>query len=372
MRIAFSEYHRYTAPLRVGSHHLAAEVGARGHQVTWLPHARSLLHRLRGETPPPAELRHPDGVVEVILRSLAPYVDLPALRSAWWGERWLRLGVDNRSCLEAAGLDRVDLLWISDLTMLPLVDLLPAGKVVLRFFDHLTEFRWMPRTVFELVRRHLPRVDLSIASSRRVQQELAGEGIEAVYVPNGADVRNLAPLAGEEERRDRVVYVGALEEWFDLEAMELWARGLPAMELVVVGPNRHGFSSSADNLRFVGPRPYEELPAILGQARFGVIPFRRGRLTDGVHPLKLYEYLAAGCPVLSADLPEVKPRAEGVFVYRDAAEGLAILRRQLDRPVDRPALRRLAVANGWGARLDRVGELLGIDFAAVGPGEDAP
>lgn len=360
MNVVLVEHHRYRAPLAVGSHHVARVLRERGHRVIWVSHPRTLLHRLLGKAWPAPVVRHPDGVVEVTPRARLPYVDLPLLGSLAWGKRWLRGPALDPLVEEVERQGGVDLLWLSDFTMLPMLDRLEPGKVLLRFFDHLDPFRWMPRSIYRLVIHYLSRVDLTVASSRSLVRRLEERGIPARYLPNGAHVREGARVDGA--RRPLAVYVGAIESWFDARAVETWARALPDVEFRIVGPNGAGLSSKLPNLSYPGPMPYEELPELLSQARCGLIPFRLDDLTRGVHPLKLYDYLAHGCPVLSAALPEVTPDERGVSVYHSAEEGIDVLRREMERPrplEERLALRQLARDNRWERRLDVALDLLG-------------
>lgn len=357
MRVLVLEHHGYGATVQVGSHQIAHELLRRGHEVTWLRHPRSLLHRALGPLPPRV-VTHADGTREIALRALAPYVDLPVLGSAWWGRRWLAGAKRQLARFGAEG--PYDLLWMSDFTAVSLVPELPARWVVMRFFDHVEAYRWMPKSLFRLIAEVVGRSDLVIASSRDVQAALEARGIGCEYLPNGIEVDR---IPGEErvveDRPQRVIYVGAVAEWFDLPVVERWARGLPDVTFDIVGPNRLGLASELPNVRFLGPVRYDQVPELLLGARCGIIPFRIQRLTRGVHPLKLYEYLAAGCTVLSADLPEVHADGRAVFKYTDADEGLVMLQEVLERPVDRAALRRRVLDEGWDRRLDRVGELLG-------------
>jgi hypothetical protein len=242
--------------------------------------------------------------------------------------------------------------------MMPVVDLVPARRVVLRVFDHLDEFRWMPRSIYALIRRYLDSVDLVVASARDLVRRLEEQGIEAAHVPNGAHLRETDAESPSVAPAQRVVYVGAIDSGFDLDTVETWAAGLPDARFEIAGPNRAGYESSYPNLVFLGPWPYDQLGDLIRGARFGLIPFEVGPLTRGVHPLKLYDYLWFGCPVLSAALPEVEPDERGIFVYREPREGLDILREHWDREFDAGVLRSIAVANGWGERLRTVFDLL--------------
>jgi hypothetical protein len=360
MKILVCDHHRYDSVIRVGSHHIASELRRRGHHLVWLSHPRSWAHRLLGSLPDTVR-RHEDSVAEIIPRVALPYIDLPVLRSRFWGERCLRWAPDVARSLDAADALSCDLFWVSDFTMLPLLDRVRSTRVVLRFFDHVDLYRWMPRTVLELTRYYLDRVDLVLASSRDVQERLAGHGIAALYLPNGADVSRMRPVATlGPAGPPRVVYVGALEEWFDLAAVEALARRFSDVRFELAGPNPHGLSSSLANVHFVGPLRYSDVSGFLAGARAGLVPFRVTGLTRGAHPLKVYEYLAAGLPVLSADLPEVPADARGIFKYRDAEEGAARLHDMMSRDWDVAVLQSIAVESSWGNRLDVVAERLGV------------
>ncbi|MFH0779069.1 MAG: glycosyltransferase, partial [Candidatus Eisenbacteria bacterium] len=62
---------------------------------------------------------------------------------------------------------------------------------------------------------------------------------------------------------------------------------------------------SLDNVFFLGRRPYEELPHYVKGLDVGLIPLKLNRLTASINPLKLYEYMAAGCPIVSTPIREV-------------------------------------------------------------------
>ena len=64
---------------------------------------------------------------------------------------------------------------------------------------------------------------------------------------------------------------------------------------------------SIPNMHFLGRKRYEELPAYCRHFDVGFIPFKINELTRAVNPIKLREHLAAGLPVVSTPMPEVKP-----------------------------------------------------------------
>ena len=76
------------------------------------------------------------------------------------------------------------------------------------------------------------------------------------------------------------------------------AAALPEFTFVLIGAVNGALPRSA-NVHSVGAVPYDELPAHLQFGDVGIVPYRRGTFNDASCPLKVYEYLAAGLPVVA-------------------------------------------------------------------------
>jgi teichuronic acid biosynthesis glycosyltransferase TuaH len=91
-----------------------------------------------------------------------------------------------------------------------------------------------------------------------------------------------------------------------------------------------------------------------------LLPYRRNAWTQHIHPLKLYEYLAAGLPVVSADIPSVHDEADIVQIAPDAAGFIQAVHRALQETVPEARMQRQARAarNTWRARVERISDLI--------------
>lgn len=182
--------------------------------------------------------------------------------------------------------------------------------------------------------------ELILTSSKHLQQRLSRYGKLAHLIPNGvdrkhfnlerdlptpADLRNIpGPIIG---------YYGAIAEWFDFDLITYAAEQLPQYSFVLIGDCTVdvGRLRALPNVYFLGEKSYQELPGYVKHFEIAVIPFRRNELTLSTNPVKLYEYLATGKPIVSVDLPEIKPYANVVYIARDYDEFVYFLEEVVGR-----------------------------------------
>jgi teichuronic acid biosynthesis glycosyltransferase TuaH len=163
----------------------------------------------------------------------------------------------------------------------------------------------------------LDAADLVVASSAAIADRLRARGLDPLVIPNGvnaehyaavpstppaADVRLEGPVAG---------FIGTLSARIDLGLLEAIAERGTA--LLLVGAQQHTFRSERfdrlvdrDNVQWVGPRPYAELPAYLAAMDVGLLPYADTDFNRASFPLKVLEYLAAGLGVVAVDLPAAR------------------------------------------------------------------
>jgi len=103
--------------------------------------------------------------------------------------------------------------------------------------------------------------------------------------------------------RPLVGYVGMIQQRLDAFLLTAVARQMPNCTFCLVGEvfsdYRRSLADLPTNVRLLGRRPYDQIPALVAAFDACIVPHRRDGLTDSMDPLKLYEYLAAGKPVVS-------------------------------------------------------------------------
>jgi len=101
--------------------------------------------------------------------------------------------------------------------------------------------------------------------------------------------------------------IGFIDERVDLELIGKLAAANRSWTVVIVGKIHVDVSEleKYPNLKFLGRKPYDRLPEFCKGFSVGIIPFLVNEYTRHVNPIKLREYLSAGLPVVSTNLPEV-------------------------------------------------------------------
>lgn len=186
------------------------------------------------------------------------------------------------------------------------------------------------------------RVTVVVAVSEPLVRRLRDTyGIRAVWLPNALDLEAFTPRADFDAPlpelaglpRPMVGFVGALTNWLDYELLWKIAGSPRGFTLVSAGPVLPGQIPAPwlDRLRrhprvaFLGPVPYAQVGHLLHQMDLLILPRNYAPHSLASDPLKLYEYLATGKPVLSTAIPAAARFASSVQVASDHTQFLAAL-----------------------------------------------
>ncbi len=219
--------------------------------------------------------------------------------------------------------------------------------------------------------RFVRRADLVLVSSRELERRLRPLASNLLYAPNVADIAHFAKSL-EEGPTDaalaalaapRIVFTGAVVATkLDVGLIVSLGRLRPVWSFALVGPVGPGDPRTdvsalraVPNIHLLGARTYAQLPSVLRGADAALIPYAINDLTRSVFPMKVYEYLAAGLPVVATPLPAIAEVTE-IHTAADAHEMAARLDRVLAE--DTPALRRersrAAMEHSWERRLEEI------------------
>jgi glycosyltransferase involved in cell wall biosynthesis len=294
-----------------------------------------------------------------------------------------------RRAARRLGLER-PILWAYVPHAEVLIDALNPELVVYHCVDDIAAQERIDTASFRAAEtRFAARADLVLASAPALAERLRTISSNVMDAPNVADTDLFstalipsppAPLDPEMAAlpKPRIVFTGAIVAMkLDLEMLAELARLRPAWSFALVGPIGPG-EPHADisaltrepNIHLLGPRSYTELPDVLRAADAGLIPYRRNALTESIFPMKVYEYLAAGLPVVATPLPALAEIAD-VLTAADAQSIAELLNEALaaDSPERRAERSRAAADHSWDRRLQEIATA--ID-ALHGPAAESP
>ncbi|WP_322015068.1 glycosyltransferase [Paraburkholderia sp. J12] len=161
----------------------------------------------------------------------------------------------------------------------------------------------------------------------------------------------------------RLVYHGVLSDFkVDFALILEAARSRPEWQWFFIGEEREGQRSewvgrlkALPNVHFLGYRRYEDLPDYLRGMQVGLLPTLLNGYTRSMFPMKFFEYLAAGLPVVSTPLDFTSGQFGGLEVGGTPEAFVAAIERQLRRGRLTPDESLACVGdNTWDARVDRM------------------
>lgn len=195
--------------------------------------------------------------------------------------------------------------------------------------------------------------DLVTVSSQALYDKLAPHNARCRIVRNGCDPEHFGPAVGRGRPGARPVvgFFGGIHDWFDVPLVTSLAKLRPTWDIWLAGDTYRAQVEplrALANVTFFGEVPYVELPRLVSFFDVGIIPFRITPLTGATNPVKVYEMLAAGLPVVAVDLPELRALRPWVFLASTAEEFAARIEEALTETAEaRWQRRRFALRHSW-------------------------
>jgi len=265
---------------------------------------------------------------------------------------------------------------ISNVYAVNLLGIVQPRLVCYDFNDHPRQFPTAPEWTDSYLHRLLAKSDVVVAVSEPYRRELTSLTAAPVeLIENGVEFERFAhPASGPPPAlaalpRPRLGYLGKLSTFLDLDLLLKIARTF-AHPLVLAGPipaemrERLVPLLALPNVHYLGELPYDQVPGFLSGLDVGLVPFRAGDpFIERINPNKLYQYLAAGLPMVSSPMQDIAGDPAGLCFAEDHESFLAAIRRVLEGGVSRERLRDLARDHDWDALADKMDRML-LDYAA--------
>jgi len=255
---------------------------------------------------------------------------------------------------------------------------LGAKLIFYDFNDHPLQFAGVPSWAPRYWRATLDQVDSLFVVSEHYRRELAAETSKPLFLlGNGVESAHFAAPRPEPPDlaalpHPRIGYFGLLSHFLDFETLEALRRNRRGGSLVLIGPETQATRAALaefgrrEGVTILGARPYEQAPAYLQAFDVGVIPFRANdRYVKGINPNKVYQYLAAGIPVVTTPLLDLEPAPPHLQFASSPAGMVSAVDAALAAGPGRATCRALARPHDWDLIAARMVEVMQSRLAAV-------
>ena len=371
----------YTSPFQVGSHHYARAFEKLGYEVLFISNPISPIHKIFANS---NELKERERIYKkggesagsifyYVPRSLFTPQNKPFLSSNFVLNNWQNFTYPNLlNFIKERGFGEVDILWFDSPLFGFLLDTITYKKSILRIADYSKGFGAVSDAQFDAEIKIANKVDVVIYTAKNLKEKYdqIKDKSKMKYVPNGIDLdffkaadRSLPPQL-EDIPEPRVIYVGAIHDWFDVDLVHYCAKNLPNYSFIIIGPEQKDLSllRKLKNVHILGAISYDKIPAFLYNSQVGIIPFNvkdYPDLVNNINPLKVYEYFAAGIPVVAISWQELKQFEDLVFLSNSKEDFILNIEKSVNSDKNRmDKAANFIKDNDWNAKIQKILNLL--------------
>lgn len=356
-------------------HHTLSRL-ARDHRVLFVETYRSETRLTRVDLRTPAT--HPN------LTILAMHLPTARWDDGAWVDTERRRALQATLRCELRGRFDHPVLWFYDpMAAVSFAGHLDERAIVYDCMDVLPPSQGAPSELQEREKKLLVVADVVFCGSQKMRDQrllfnpnthFVGPGVDRTHF--GTACSEELPLAPEfNALRGAPVlgYFGVIDERIDYELLVRLADARADWHIMMIGPTAKvnpAHFPQRRNLHWLGSRPYSALPALAKGFAAALMPFALNAATEHINPTKALEYMAAGRPIVSTALEEVKLSFGNVArIAASHDEFVAMCTREVAKP-SRARVKaglRLAADNTWEANFAKMEKLIAETLALFEP-----
>ena len=279
------------------------------------------------------------------------------------------------------------IVWLSRPNMLDLLDEMPPpGLLIYHVVDEYAAYAGRSaearRHTEAMERELLSLADLVIVVSPQLYEAKRPYNAHTHLVPNGVNYQAYVVALNDEALprdlqaipRPRLGYSGLIGDRLDFGLLKALAEARPEWSLVFLGEARAPQKAMAweallqkPNVHYLGQVAVDQVPHYLKGFDVGLMPYARSRESEHISPLKVYDYLAAGLPIASVDIPAARQFAAHLHLAHTPSDFITAVQNALadTSPARFEARRKTAQQHTWEARAEALSRLMAARLEAV-------
>lgn len=342
-KVIITASHHYTSPFQIGSHHYARAFEKLGFNVLYISYPLSIFHYFYPKDD--VLIKERKRIYKVNGEKIGnifyyvPFALLTPNKNILLSSKvllkfWHKLTYPNLLYfISSKGFDNVDIIWFDSYVFGFLLEHIIHKQSILRIADNAAGFNHTYKN-YLLEEKYLSRkVNKVVVTSKLLYKKYSKiiDKSKLLYIPNGIDLDFFynSDKSFPNEYKDipppRVVYLGAMSYWFDVELLSYCAQMLPEHNFVLVGKVDCDVTKikKYKNVFILGVKPYNRIYQFLANAHVGIIPFdvkKYPELVNCIDPIKVYEYLACKLPVVSVKWAQIEELKDYIILCETKEE----------------------------------------------------
>jgi hypothetical protein len=333
----------YNSNIKVGSQHYADELLSLGYEVYYVSFPVSIFHYFayfRKSSDARNRLKslkvQSGKLISVVPFSIFPLFNFFPFDSPLFLKHWIYFSNIFYSSNFKKFASESDLIWCESAFFFTLINRILSInskiKMIFRLSDNVLAFNNFPK-YYEVMLNSMfeksSKIVVSAISLNNVIQQKYN--FKIVHLPNGINIDKLKnystniPKEYINDNNFKIVYIGAIESWFNWNLIKLLLDSLPNISIYLIGPDdkiEKKLISNYHNLKVLGPRNHQFIGEYITNANLGIIPFIRNDLINYVDPIKFYEYTYFGIPTVCTYWDEVSELGNYLFLAKTEVEFL--------------------------------------------------
>jgi len=275
---------------------------------------------------------------------------------------------------------RKPILWVENLRAADMLDWFDSKTTVFHVSDLFSKSRYVANKekLLEREDRVIKKSNLVICVSRSLYEIRSKHHKNVVYLSHGVDFDRFREAAAENTPLEEVShlpkpiagYYGTLTAHNDIELLRYCATHLRGISFVFAGQitgGDYGELSKLPNVHFLGKLPYEQIPALCSSFDICLLQWKMSKWIRFCSPLKFFEYMASGKPIVSVPIDEiVENYSEVVSVVGTEEEYCKAITWELNNDTNERAHRRIEIAreHSWDNHVEQLSNIINNTIAA--------